>query len=154
MIPICLQTVWYLSLNDTAFDEYSFSFLVHSWNISHKLLSTHEPSTKIYYKKYLNNHPMSNTHYSTDQHQVILSTFHEQKCYHPEHCKAAGKQYFSPLTTHSWKKSYHHHQHHHCTFFFYCIYNYHFLQNSIRKVSILAHQILTLGTKQLSPFVS
>lgn len=74
LIPICLQTVWYLSLNDTAFEVYSFSFLVHSWNISHKLLSMHEPSTKMYHKKYLNNHPMSNTQYSTDQNQVFGDT--------------------------------------------------------------------------------
>lgn len=33
LILICLQTLWYFSLNNVALDAYSLSFLVHSWNI-------------------------------------------------------------------------------------------------------------------------
>lgn len=143
LIPICLQTVWYLSLNDTAFEEYSFSFLVHSWNISHKLLSTHEPCTKMYYKKYLNNHPMSNTQYSTDQHQVFGDTinFSWTKMLSSWSLQSCWKPIFFSLDYPSLKKIISSSPTSSLCFLFLLYIIFFFLQDSIRKVvnvSILA----------------
>lgn len=147
-----------------------------------------------YYKQYLSIQPMSNTQYSTDQHQVIsdttnstwtkmLSPWTLQKCWKlifflswPTTLKKIHIIIITLLSVtiiilpdtfyNNWKQQT---KVEYKTIVFHWVlfktigwpwpwslHNY-FLQNSVRKVvniSILAHQILTQGTKELSLFVS